>query len=245
MPVLATTDCQHELDGRARCERGKDCEYEVLRIDLRLAGADLLVLTPGLQYRNTRRGRGQHGFHVVDLVRAQRIGYVVPKRDLQLHRVARIDEPVAAAFVHCHARDVQRRRSAAAFVFIPAMFIFTICIFAIVVFAARFVQSIEHDVGHGETRGRRLSVGEARRRPRRQRIDEEGIAVLGHDLVVVAQIRLAGVVAPAGVERAVRERLRRAPSPAAIIGEDVRDFREIAGRTDALIVVKHVNPAGR
>jgi len=42
-------------------------------VDLCLAGADLLVLAPGPQHRNTWRGRGQHGFHVVELVRAQRM----------------------------------------------------------------------------------------------------------------------------------------------------------------------------
>src|SRR5262249_62253107 len=63
-------------------------------------------------------------------------------------------------------------------------------------------------------------------------------------LVVVAEVRLTGVVAVSGMERARRQRHRLAPRQTAVVRELPRDLGDIAARVDILVVVENVEAAG-
>src|SRR5439155_6631326 len=78
-----------------------------------------------------------------------------------------------------------------------------------------------------------------------RRPDREQLAALRDALVVVAEIRLAGVVAVGAVERTIAERRGTIPRRAAVVGELTAVFGQVARGRDALVVIEDVDPAGR
>ncbi|MCA1583696.1 MAG: hypothetical protein LC791_02615 [Acidobacteria bacterium] len=102
-----------------------------------------------------------------------------------------------------------------------------------------------HDgVGHRQG-GARLPVGEAFRWGARERVGRPDLPARRHHLVVVAQIRLTGVVAVPGFERPFCQWTRSRPRAAAIVGKHVARLGAMPAGIDTLVVEKDRDSASQ
>src|SRR6266566_4695607 len=128
--------------------------------------------------------------------RSERVRDVVAQNSLQTDSLIRVDESVSATVGEVYRDQVSRRRPGLAV--LPG-------------------DPLEDYVRHGEAGGGGLTIDESRRGPGGLGEDREHLAILGDCLVVIAKIRLAGIVAPTCVESAVGQSCRLAPAASSIV----------------------------